>query len=42
LRTEYETSDTDAVLDGDLDAFIEAELRKDAAKKDVRGDLNKE
>ncbi|MDF1497329.1 MAG: peptide chain release factor 2 [Patescibacteria group bacterium] len=42
LRTEYETSDTDAVLDGDLDAFIEAELRKDAAKKDVRGDLNKD
>ncbi len=42
LRTEYETSDTDAVLDGDLDGFIEAELRKDAAKKDVRGDLNKD
>lgn len=28
LRTEYETSDTTAVLDGDLQAFIEAELRK--------------
>ena len=42
LRTEYETTDTDAVLDGDLDGFIEAELRKDAAKKDVRGDLNKD
>jgi len=26
-RTEYETSRTDAVLDGDLDAFIEAYLR---------------
>lgn len=27
LRTRYETSDTDAVLDGDLDAFVEAYLR---------------
>lgn len=27
LRTRYETSDTTAVLDGDLDAFIAAELR---------------
>ncbi len=27
LRTRYETSDTAAVLDGDLDAFIEAELK---------------
>lgn len=27
LRTRYETSDTTAVLDGDLDAFIEAELK---------------
>jgi peptide chain release factor 2 len=27
LRTKVETSDTDAVLDGDLDAFIEAELK---------------
>jgi peptide chain release factor 2 len=27
LRTKYETSDTTAVLDGDLDAFIEAELK---------------
>lgn len=26
LRTEHETSNTDAVLDGDLDGFIEAEL----------------
>lgn len=41
-RTDYETSDTDGVLDGDLDAFVEAELRQLAEKKDVRGDLNKE
>lgn len=27
LRTRYETSDTTSVLDGDLDSFIEAELR---------------
>lgn len=27
LRTRYETSDTTAVLDGDLDGFIEAELK---------------
>ncbi len=26
LRTQYETSDTEAVLDGDLDKFIEAEI----------------
>ena len=28
LRTQVETSDTEAVLDGDLDQFIEAEVRK--------------
>ena len=28
LRTEYETGNTDAILDGDLDMFIEEELRK--------------
>lgn len=28
LRTDYETSNTDAVLDGDLDGFIEEELRR--------------
>jgi peptide chain release factor 2 len=27
LRTRYETSDTTAVLDGDIDAFIQAELK---------------
>jgi len=28
LRTSYETGNVDAVLDGDLDAFMEAELRR--------------
>lgn len=41
-RTEYETSDTDAVLNGNLDAFVEAELRMIAEKRDVRGELNRE
>jgi len=27
LRTEYETGNTGAVLDGDIDGFIEAEIR---------------
>jgi peptide chain release factor 2 len=27
LRTQYETSDTEAVLDGDLDGFVQAELK---------------
>jgi peptide chain release factor 2 len=29
-RTEYETGNTQAVLDGDLDAFMEAYLRQNA------------
>ena len=28
LRTNRETGNVDAVLDGDLDAFMEAELRR--------------
>jgi peptide chain release factor 2 len=27
LRTEYETGNTGAVLDGDIDEFIDAEIR---------------
>jgi peptide chain release factor 2 len=34
LRTELETSDVDGVLDGDLDAFIEAYLMASASKHD--------
>lgn len=32
LRTEYETSNTDGVLDGDLDPFIEAYLKRPGGK----------
>jgi protein subunit release factor B len=28
LRTNFETAKTDTVLDGDLDSFIDEELRK--------------
>lgn len=41
-RTNAETSDTDAVLDGDLDMFIEAELRLDIKPGDMRAEMNKE
>ena len=34
-RTEHETGNTDAVLDGDLDAFIQAYLLEKAAGKVV-------
>lgn len=33
LRTHYETSDTEGVLDGDLDLLIEAELKRGAGEK---------
>jgi peptide chain release factor 2 len=33
-RTGVETGNTDAVLDGDLDPFIEAELLRQAGTKD--------
>jgi peptide chain release factor 2 len=32
-RTDAETGNVDAVLDGDLDAFIEAELRRQAEER---------
>ena len=41
-RTDVETSDTDGVLNGDLDQFVEGYLRMEAGKKDVRGEMNKE
>ena len=31
-RTDHETGNVDAVLDGDLDAFMEAELRRQRAR----------
>lgn len=41
-RTNIETADTDAVLDGDLDKFIEGYLRAQAEGRDIRAELNKE
>lgn len=41
-RTEAETSDPDAVLDGDLDRFVEAYLRWQAKGVDRAAELNKE
>jgi peptide chain release factor 2 len=38
LRTEHETGDVDAVLDGDLDPFIEAYLRWQRARGDGDGE----
>jgi len=42
LRTGHETSDTDGVLDGDLDAFVEAELRQGVKPGDFREQANKD
>lgn len=41
-RTDVETSDPDAVLDGGLDPFIEGYLRMEAGKRDIPAELNKE
>jgi peptide chain release factor 2 len=41
-RTGVETADTDAVLDGDLDRFIEGYLRMAAEGRDMRAELNVE
>jgi peptide chain release factor 2 len=35
LRTQHETSNTTAVLDGDLDAFMQAELERLATGGDA-------
>ncbi len=37
-RTEHETSNTAAVLDGDLDAFMQAELEREATGRPLSGD----
>lgn len=37
LRTDFETGDVDAVLDGDLDAFIEAYLMKNTDPAQAKG-----
>lgn len=41
-RTDVETSDPDAVLNGDLDAFVEGYLRMEAGKRDTKAELNQE
>ena len=38
LRTEHETGNTTAVLDGDLDAFMQAELERLATGGELRGE----
>lgn len=42
LRTDIETTQTDAVLDGDLDLFVEGYLRMKAGERDRKAELNKE
>jgi len=39
-RTEVETADTESVLDGDLDQFVEGYLRWIAQKRDIKAELN--
>jgi len=41
-RTGVETADTDAVLDGNLDRFVEGYLRMQAEGRDLRAELNEE
>lgn len=41
-RTGVETADTDAVLDGDLDKFVEGYLRAQAEGRDLSAELNEE
>ncbi|OGL79620.1 peptide chain release factor 2 [Candidatus Uhrbacteria bacterium RIFCSPHIGHO2_12_FULL_60_25] len=41
-RTDVETSDTDGVLNGDLDLFIEGYLRHQAEGQDKRAEMNRD
>ena len=41
-RTNVETADTEAVLDGDLDPFVEGYLRWKSKERDLSAQLNKE
>lgn len=41
-RTDVETTETEKVLDGDLDRFVEALLRRRAESSNVRAELNRE
>jgi peptide chain release factor 2 len=41
-RTSVETTDTEAVLDGDLDRFVEGYLRAQAGNRDTPAQLNQE
>jgi peptide chain release factor 2 len=41
-RTSVETSDTEGVLNGDLDKFVEGYLRMEAGGQDVKAELNKD
>lgn len=41
-RTDVETADTEAVLGGELDAFVEGYLRWKAKDRDIRAELNRD